>query len=42
MRPFRRDARFQTFATRLGLMDFWLQYGPSDDCELCDGKLICR
>jgi hypothetical protein len=41
MRPFRRDARFQTFATRLGFMDFWLQYGPADDCELRDGKLIC-
>ena len=42
MRPFRRDARFQTFAAHLGLMDFWLRYGPPDDCELRDGKLICR
>jgi TolB-like protein len=42
MHPFRRDARFQTFATRLGIMDFWLQYGPPDDCELRNGKLICR
>lgn len=41
MRPFRRDARFQTFAASLGLMDFWLRYGPPDDCELRDGKLIC-
>ena len=42
MRPFRWDTRFQSFATRLGFMDFWLQYGPPDDCELRDGKLICR
>ena len=27
MRPFRWDTRFQSFATRLGFMDFWLQYG---------------
>ena len=42
MRPFRRDARFQTFATRLGLMDFWLQHGPPDNCELRGDKLICH
>jgi TolB-like protein/Flp pilus assembly protein TadD len=42
LRPFHRDARFQAFATRLGIMDYWQQYGPPDDCELKDGKLSCR
>ena len=40
MRPFREDSRFTALATRLGLMDYWKQYGPPDDCELRDGKLI--
>jgi len=42
MRPFRQDPRFQAFVTRLGLMPYWEQYGPPDDGELRDGKLICR
>ena len=42
MRPFREDSRFAALATRLGLMDYWKQYGPPDDCELRDGKLICQ
>jgi hypothetical protein len=42
LRAFRRDPRFQPFVTRLGLMRYWEQYGPPDDCELRDGKLICR
>jgi hypothetical protein len=42
MRSFRRDPRFQALADRLGLMEYWKQYGPPDDCELRDGKLICR
>jgi TolB-like protein len=41
MRPFRQDPRFQTYVTRLGLMEYWKQYGPPDDCELKDGKLTC-
>jgi TolB-like protein/acyl-CoA-binding protein len=41
MRPFRQDPRFAALATRLGLMDYWKQYGPPDNCELRDGKLIC-
>jgi TolB-like protein/Tfp pilus assembly protein PilF len=41
LRRFRQDPRFQAFATRLGLMEYWKQYGPPDDCELRDGKLIC-
>jgi tetratricopeptide (TPR) repeat protein len=42
MRPFRQDPRFQDYVTRLGLMDYWKQYGPPDDCDLQDGKLSCH
>jgi TolB-like protein len=42
MRPFKQDPRFQGFAQRLGLMEYWNVYGPPDDCELRDGKLICQ
>ena len=42
MRSFRRDPRFQAFVDRLGLMEYWKQYGPPDDCELRNGKLICH
>lgn len=40
--PFRLDRRFQAFVTRLGLMEYWQQYGPPDDCDLKDRKLTCR
>jgi hypothetical protein len=42
MRPFRRDARFQRLVTRLGLIDYWKQYGPPDDCDLHGDVLVCR
>ncbi len=42
MGPFRSDARFQMFVTRLRLIDYWKQHGPPDDCELKDGKLTCH
>jgi hypothetical protein len=42
MRPFRRDPRYQAFATRVGLMAYWQQHGPPDECDLKDGKLTCR
>jgi Tfp pilus assembly protein PilF len=42
MRPFRQDSRFQTYVKRVGLMEYWKQYGPPDDCELKDGKLTCH
>ena len=42
MRAFRMDPRFQAFATHLGFMDYWKEYGPPDDCELTDGKLTCH
>jgi hypothetical protein len=28
--------------TRLGMMDYWKQYGPPDDCDLRDGRLTCH
>jgi TolB-like protein len=42
MRGFRRDARFQAFVTRLGLMEYYRQYGPPDDCEIKNNKLTCH
>jgi TolB-like protein/Tfp pilus assembly protein PilF len=42
MRPFRQDPRFQTYVTRLGLLEYWKQYGPPDDCDFRDRKLICH
>jgi TolB-like protein len=42
LQPFRKDPRFQTLVTRMGLMDYWKQYGPPDDCDLKDGRLTCR
>ena len=42
MRPFRRDPRFGDFVTRLGLMEYYRQYGPPDDCELKNNKLTCH
>ncbi len=41
MRPFRTDPRFQAFAERLKLVDYWRRYGPPDDCSLDRGKLSC-
>jgi TolB-like protein len=40
--PFRQDPRFQDFARRLRLFDYWNKFGPPDNCELRDGKLICH
>jgi hypothetical protein len=42
MRPFRKDPRFQALAERLGLIDFWRQFGPPDDCTLADAVLSCK
>jgi TolB-like protein len=41
MRPFRKDPRFQAFVTRLGLIDYWKQYGPPDGCDLKEARLTC-
>jgi hypothetical protein len=42
MRAFRQEPRFQAFTTRLGLMAFWQQYGPPDNCDLQGTKLTCH
>ena len=42
MRAFRQDPRFQSLVTRLGLMEYWRQYGPPDDCDLKEGTLACH
>jgi hypothetical protein len=41
-RAFRKDSRFQALVTRLGLMDYWKQYGSPDDCDLRGKTLVCR
>ncbi len=40
MLAFRCDTRFQAFVSRLGLVEYWQQYGPPDGCELRGRKLI--
>jgi adenylate cyclase len=42
MLPFRRDARFEAFADRIGLLEYWRQHGPPESFELLDGRLICH
>ncbi len=42
MRAFRQDPRFQAFAARLKLFDYWKHYGPPDDCALVGDRLVCR
>jgi hypothetical protein len=40
--PFRKDPRFQELVRSFGLIDYWQQYGPPDECDLQGEKLICR
>jgi TolB-like protein len=42
MLPLRQDPRFQSMCRRMGLFDYWTRHGPPDNCELKDGRLICR
>ena len=42
MRPFRQDPRFQAFAERLNLVEYWEVYGPPDGCALEEGKIACQ
>jgi hypothetical protein len=42
MHAFRQDPRFPGFVTRLNLISYWKQYGPPDDCDLTDGRLLCH
>ncbi|HEY6456788.1 MAG TPA: winged helix-turn-helix domain-containing protein [Steroidobacteraceae bacterium] len=41
MRPFRRDPRFAGLIGRLGLMEYWKQYGPPDAYDLNGAQLSC-
>ena len=40
MRSFRDDERFQLFARRLRLFEFWSEYGPPDGYSLAGERLI--
>jgi TolB-like protein len=42
MLPFRQDPRFQALCSRMKLFDYWNKYGPPDNSELRDGKLVCH
>jgi hypothetical protein len=42
MRPFRQDPRFQAFAERLNLVEYWKVYGPPDGCTLVERKIACQ
>ena len=37
----RRDPRFGEIMKRVGLVDYWKQYGPPDDCRLDGEDLRC-
>ena len=39
MAAFRTDERFQLFALRLRLFEYWSEYGPPDGCSLDGGRL---
>ncbi|MET0280702.1 MAG: winged helix-turn-helix domain-containing protein [Steroidobacteraceae bacterium] len=40
MQAFRDDARFQLFARRLRLFDYWMEYGPPDGYSLAGERLM--
>jgi len=40
MRAFRDSSRFQQLISRLGLMGYWRQYGPPDNCAIRGDLLI--
>jgi TolB-like protein len=42
MQAFRASARFQALTSRLGFIEYWLQYGPPDGCALRNGALAAR
>jgi TolB-like protein len=42
MLPFRQDPRFQAFAERLNLVEYWKVYGSPDGCALHEGKIACQ
>jgi hypothetical protein len=40
MQPFRADERFQLFARRLRLFEYWSEYGPPDGYSLAGERLV--
>jgi hypothetical protein len=40
LRAFRRDPRFGDLVAGLGLLDYWKEHGPPDNCEFRSGRLI--
>jgi TolB-like protein len=40
MKAFRASARFHALALRLGLTEYWRQYGPPDGCAIQEGALV--
>jgi TolB-like protein len=40
LRAFRLDSRFGDLVGGLGLLDYWREHGPPDNCEFRDGRLI--
>jgi tetratricopeptide (TPR) repeat protein len=38
---FRQDPRFQQLVQGLGLIEYWNQHGPPDECELRGDTLVC-
>lgn len=42
MQPFRQDPRFQAFAERLNLVEYWEVYGPPDGCALEGRTITCQ
>jgi hypothetical protein len=40
MQPFRDDERFQLFARRLRLFEYWSEYGPPDGYSLAGERLV--
>jgi TolB-like protein len=42
MAGFRRDPRFQRLVEHIGLMEYYEEFGPPDDCDLTNGKLTCH
>ena len=42
MQPFRADPRFQELARNMGLIEYWQEFGPPDDCRLRGDTLWCH
>lgn len=41
-RPLRTDARFAKLAERIGMLDYWKQYGFPDGCHAgTDAPVVC-